>query len=311
VTPPSGDHLITISSTVRETIDVTPHLWSWKLIGAMVITFIVQGVTIGAYAARLAGVQTRRIATSISLYNLFMTAGRLANLFSVIMIGPLSDGAGKAVGILGRAGDANGVAVFQHNFEIQLRLIVLSGTAGMVVFALLLPLCTYLFRRGIRSFEQRGSVPHSLARLVDWRVIRDVLESERIPPLAEIRSFNWRTLPKRMLIFNVVVTGVYAIGVQAAYYASVLDIDAARTALGLSGVINGIGTIAFTLFVDPTSSMITDQAIHGKRTLEEVKSMVFYLALTAIAGTLLSQIIFYPSAWIIEEVARFFNHVHG
>jgi putative effector of murein hydrolase LrgA (UPF0299 family) len=59
----------------------TPHLWSGKLIGAMAITFIVQGVTIGAYAARLAGVQTKRIATSISLFNLFVTTGRLANLF--------------------------------------------------------------------------------------------------------------------------------------------------------------------------------------------------------------------------------------
>lgn len=277
----------------------------------MLITFVVQGVTIGAYAARLAGVQTRRIATSISLFNLFMTTGRLANLFSVIMIGPLSDGAGKAVGVLQRAHDPQGVAAFQHNFEVQLRLIVLAGTAGMFVFALLLPMFTFLFRRGIHSFEHRGSLPHSLFRLTDWRIVGQVLASERIPPLAELRSFDWRTLPKRMLIFNIVVTGVYAIGVQAAYYASVLDIDAARTALGLSGVINGIGTIAFTLFVDPTSSMITDQAIHGKRTLEEVKAMVFYLALTAIVGTLLSQIIFYPSAWIIEEVARFFNHVHG
>ncbi len=74
-----------------------PSVWSWKLIGAMAITFVVQGVTIGAYAARLAGVQTRRIATSISLYNLFMTAGRLANLFSAFFVGPLSDAAGNAV----------------------------------------------------------------------------------------------------------------------------------------------------------------------------------------------------------------------
>ena len=58
---------------------------------------------------------------------------------------------------------------------------------------------------------------------------------------------------------------VYAIGVQSSYLASVLDVNVARTAIGLSGIINGIGTIAFTLFVDPTSSIITDQAIHGKR----------------------------------------------
>jgi len=288
-----------------------PVLWTWRVVGAMAITFVVQGVTIGAYAARLAGVQARRIATSISLFNLFMTGGRLANLFSAVMIGPLSDGAGKAVRVLRDAGDPSGVAAYQHNFEIQLRFVILAGTAGMVAFALLLPMFTYLFRRGIASFEHRGSVPHSLARLLDPRVVWEVLRAERLPGPAALRRFDWRGLPKRMLIFNVLVTGVYAIGVQASYYASVLDIDAARTALGLSGIINGIGTIAFTLFVDPTSSMITDQAIHGKRSIEEVRSMVFYLSLTAILGTLLSQAIFYPSAWLIEEAARFFNHVRA
>jgi hypothetical protein len=280
---------------------VTPHLWSGKLVGAMLITFVVQGVTIGAYAARLAGVQTKRIATSISLFNLLVTTGRLANLFMAFFIGPLSDQAGSATVDL---------ALWHHVFEVQLRLVVLAGTLGMVAFALLLPMFTYLFRRGVRSFEARGSIPHSLVRLASPAVIADVLKSERLPSLAQLRAFNWRSLPKRLLIFNTVVMCVYAIGVQASYLASVLDPTVARTAIGLSGVINGIGTIAFTLFVDPTSSMITDQAIHGKRTVEEVRSMVFYLSLTAILGSLISQAILYPAAVLIKVVALFAMHVH-
>src|SRR5579863_545438 len=235
---------------------VVPHLWSGKLIGAMLITFVVQGVTIGAYAARLAGVQTKRIATSISLFNLFVTTGRLANLFMLFFIGPLSDEAGNAT---------VNVAAWHHVFELQLRLIVLAGTAGMIVFALLLPMFTYLFRRGVHSFEARGSVPHSLARLLAPAVIADVLRAQVFPGLADLRRFDWRALPKRLLIFNTVVMCVYAIGVQSAYLASVLDVTVRGTAIGLSGVVNGIGTIAFTLFVDPTSAIITDQAIHGKR----------------------------------------------
>lgn len=280
---------------------VVPHVWSGKLIGAMVITFVVQGVTIGAYAARLAGVQTKRIATSISLFNLLVTTGRLANLFMGFFVGPLSDFAGNAV---------TNVDAIHNAFELQLRLIVLAGTLGMVVFALFLPMFTYLFRRGVRSFEARGSIPHSLARLAAPAVILDVLRSERLPRLAELRAFDWRSLPRRMLIFNTVVMCVYAIGVQASYLASVLDPSVARTAISLSGIINGIGTIAFTLFVDPTSSMITDQAIHGKRSIQEVRSMVFYLSLTAIVGSLLSQAILYPAAVIIEVVARFAGSVH-
>ena len=87
-------------------------------------------------------------------------------------------------------------------------------------------------------------------------------------------------------------------------------LNVGRTAIDLSGVINGIGTIAFTLFVDPTSSMITDQAIHGKRTVEEVRSMVFYLSLTAIVGSLAlaADLLSRPPS-LIEFVARFANHV--
>jgi hypothetical protein len=284
-----------------------PTLWSGKLVGAMVITFIVQGVTIGAYAARLAGVQTKRIATSISLFNLFMTAGRLANLFMVFFVGPLSDAAGRAVG---KAGDPLIAAAWQHTFELQLRLIILAGTAGMTVFALLLPMFTYLFRRGVHSFEARGSIPHALTRLLVPRNFVDVLRSQRLPSLAEIRAFDWRALPRRLLVFNLLVTAVYAIGVQSSFLASVLDVGVARTAISLSGVINGIGTIAFTLFVDPTSAMITDQAIHGKRTVEEVRAMVFYLSLTAIVGSLLAQLFFFPAAVVIEYVARFANQFH-
>ncbi len=289
-------------------LPLIPHLFSGKLWGAMVITFIVQGVTIGAYAARLAGVQTKRIATSISLFNLFVTTGRLANLFSAFFVGPLSDTAGHAV--LRYRHHPGDVALWQHTFEIQLRLIVLAGTFGMIVFALFLPMFAYLFRRGVASFEARGSVPHAVVRLLHPRIFLEVLRAQHLPTLAQLRSFQWRRLPRRMLIFNVLVMAVYAIGVQASFLASVFDPAVSRTAISLSGVINGIGTIAFTLFVDPTSSMITDQAIHGKRSIDDVRSMVFYLSLTAIIGTILSQLLFVPAALLIEEVARFAVHVH-
>ncbi len=289
-------------------LPLEPALWSGKVIGAMLITFIVQGITIGAYAARLAGVQTRRIATSISLFNLFVTLGRLATLFSVFFVAPLADDAGNAIAKYGN--NPVSVAAWQHTYEWQLRLIIAAGTLGMVVFALFLPMFTYLFRRGVHSFEMRGSVPHSLAQLLKPKNLMEVLRSERLPSWSEIRAFDVRAIPKRLLIFNVLVTGVYAIGVPAAFLASVYAGSAARTATSLSGVINGVGTIAFTLFVDPTSSMITDQAVHGRRTIEEVRAMVFYLSLTAILGTLLSQVFFYPAAVVIEYVARFAVHFH-
>jgi hypothetical protein len=113
-----------------------------------------------------------------------------------------------------------------------------------------------------------------------------------------------------LLVGNVVVTGVYAIGVVASYYASLIQPEVARTALSASGLVNGIATISFALIVDPTSAFLVDQAAKGERPVEHVRSMVFYLALTAIVGTLLSQLILYPAAILIGDAAKIINVVH-
>lgn len=283
---------------------VTLTFWSWQLIVALVINVVIQAIQIGAYAARLAGVRTGRVATSISLFNLFVTASRLATLIYTLMLGPLADRAGNAV----RAASPAGVPGIQHTFEIQLRVIILAGTAGTLLGSLLLPMFTYMYVRGVRSFERTRSLPHSMARLFSPRVIVSIVRHIRVPSWSEVVDFSPRRIPKRLLVFNVVVTGIYAIGVVAAYYASVLAPSVARTAIGTSGLINGIGTIAFTFFVDPTSSIIVDEAVKGERPHEDVKSMVFYLALTAIIGWILSQAILWPSAEFISIVAHIVNH---
>jgi hypothetical protein len=287
--------------------------WSWQLLVALLINVAVQAMAIGAYAARLSGVRTGRIATSISLFNLFMTASRLATLVYTLMLGPLSDSAGNAVRALTSRHPVlpiaqAQVAQVQHAFELQLRLIIAAGTIGTVVGSLLLPVFTFMYVRGVRSFERTKSLPHSLARLFYPSVMLEVFRQIRIPHYSEIFAFSARNIPKRLLVFNVVVTAVYAIGVVAAYYASVLDVNVARTAIGISGIINGIGTVAFTFFVDPTSSIIVDEAVKGERPHADVKAMVFYLSLTAIIGWLLSQALLSPAAWIIAAVAHLVSH---
>jgi hypothetical protein len=174
----------------------------------------------------------------------------------------------------------------------------------------MLPTFTHLFMRGVSAFERLGSVPRAIARMRDPRVLGDIIRSIRPPPRNLLNRFRIHDVPAGLLVGNVIVTGIYAIGVVAAVYASVLDPAVARTATLLSGIVNGVATIAFALVVDPTSAYITDQAVKGERPVSDVKAMVFYLALTAIVGTLLSQLILYPAALFIGSVARFVNLLH-
>ncbi|HEY0797589.1 MAG TPA: DUF2837 family protein, partial [Candidatus Baltobacteraceae bacterium] len=100
-------------------------LWSSQLVLAMLLNALVQCIAIGAYAARLAGVQSGRIATSISLFNLFVTTSRLANLVYAPMLGTISDrAAGEVRAVAHVAQSVVTPDAIYHQLETQLRLIV-------------------------------------------------------------------------------------------------------------------------------------------------------------------------------------------
>jgi len=278
--------------------------WSVQLVFALGLNAFLQAVQVGAYAARLAGVQTGRIGTSISLFNLFVTASRFANMFYAPLLGSIADRAGKTVLIAALA------PAQIAQFERQLRTIVFGGTVGMFFGAVLLPTFVYLFVRGVAAFERSGSIPRSLTRLARPRVVRDILRTVGLPNVMLFRRFSVRDVPAKLLIGNVVVTAIQAIAIVASYEASVLRPEVARTALSASGLVNGIATIAFALIVDPTSAYIVDQAARGERTTEQVRSMVFYLAVTAVVGTLAGQLILFPAALFIGDAAHLLNRTH-
>ncbi len=275
-----------------------------NLILAASLNFVTQAIQIGAYAARYAGVTTGRIATAISLFSLLVTASRLASLFMTPSLGALADTPVNAV--LRAHGTALSPEAL-HIFDLQARLIVGAGSAGILLGALLLPLFLVMFVRGISAFERLGSVPRALTRLFDPRVAGSLIRELR-PRGFRFSDFPISVVPRKQLIANTILFAFYAIGVVSSYYASVLVLDARTTATGLSGLVNGGGTILFALFVDPTTAFIVDQTVRGEREKRDVWAMIFWLVVTAFIGTVLAQLILYPAAEYIAYVANFWVH---
>jgi len=275
--------------------------FSPPLIAALALNVFVTALQIGAYAGRIAGVRTGRIGTSISLFNFFTLASRLANLVVTPALGSLADSAAQYAACKG---------TIPAQFEGQLRAIIAAGALGAMLGTVLLPTFIMLFMRGVYSFERRRSMLRAALRLFDPRVLLDIVRSVKPPPLRELRTFSAQGLPVKLLVGNALVTGVYAVGVVASFYASVIDLDARTTATGLSGLVNGIGTVLFSFFVDPTTAYITDQAVKGERPAEDVRRMVFWLAATAVIGWIFSQLILIPGAYFIAAGAHVFHPSH-
>jgi hypothetical protein len=254
-----------------------------------------QALMMGTGACRLAGVRTKRVATGLTLFNLFATTGRLLSLFYQPFIGVLVDNAKNA-----------------HDpaqFEWYARIIMAAATIGAVLGGVLTPTATRLLQRGIVSFERRGSLLQALAQLGRPTVMLSALGEFSVPQPSALR-YSPRNLPKAFLWWNVVVMAFWLAGPLSAAEAAVLSPKFAVTAVYLSGLITGVSTLTLTLIVDPTAALVTDQAAVGMRPEYDVKAMLLYLIISGIVGTLLSQILLYPAAHLIAWAAQLLN-AHG
>jgi len=269
------------------------HFWTWQLVLAMSLNCVVQALAIAAYAARLAGARSGRVATAISLFNMFATSSRIAQMLYTPLLGSLSDRASL---------------VQLGSYEWQLRAIVFAGTAGAALGTLALPTFVMLYLRAIAALERRGSVPKAMLRLFRFTTTVSVLKDVKFGVATPLRRLSFRNVPKDVLILNTMVTSIYGIGIVAAAYASVLNPAAARTAVLSSGLINGIATIAYNVVVDPASALITDRTVRGERSIDDVKALVTGLSFTAILGFALSQFLLLPGARVIEFAARLLTH---
>jgi Alternate to MurJ len=255
----------------------------------MALNCAVQALAIAAYAARLAGARSGRVATAISLFNIFATSSRFAQMLYTPMLGALSDRA---------------AAVSLGVYQMQLRGIILSGTVGAVFGTLAIPTFVMFYLRAIRSLERNGSIPKAALAMFRPATLAAVAGEVKFGVATRWRELSFKYVPKDILVLNVMVTAVYGVGIVAAAYASVLQPQAARTAVLSSGLVNGFATIAYNIIVDPASALLTDRAVRGERTIDDVKALVMGLSVTSVIGLLASQLILLPAASIIEVGAK-------
>lgn len=286
-----------------------------RLIVVAVLTAVIHLINTLAISVRLSGLRTRRLATAISLFNVIFLLASTANTLQGPLLSSIVEQHINVAELI--AGGASGAALTGHPayreqlaiLDGQIRLVIMAAAAGTLVGAALIPLFVRIFIRAIYIFDETGSVPRMLAMLAftPRRAYR-LTGGEA----GQTRRTAWRqvaarrlAIPKTFLFLNILVTGVYTVGVLAALYAGALIPDFRSTAAMLSAVVNGVATVLLATVVDPTAAAITDQAMNGERSEEDVKQMSIYLAVTRFAGTLFAQLIFLPSAELIKITTAF------
>lgn len=283
-----------------------------RLLVVAALTAIIHLINTLIYAVRISGVRTQRLATAFSLFNVIFLLASTANSIQGFLLASIVE---KAIKI---AQTQSGISVLEElvshpAYQTQLtiidhdiRLVIFAATLGTLVGAALIPAFVNIFTRMIYLFEETGSVPRMLGMFIfsPRRVLR-LTGDLRLPGRKAFKLSTVRRLsiPKTFLILNLFVTGIYTTGVLSALYAGALFPDFRAAAATLSAVVNGVATILSATVVDPTAAAITDQALRGERSEDDVKQMALYLSITRLLGTGFAQVIFVPSAYLIMYMA--------
>lgn len=245
-----------------------------------------------AYAARIAGVRTRRIAMSFALFNVLVLVSRTSNAF----LGPF-----LAKRIETRLSYGGGDALLD-----DFRMVLLSATIAVAAGIVLVPTGQRLFARAIGYFQTHRSTTKMLLRSatpMGLRTIRDSMAPPRMGQLKELakpRGVGWG-----VLLANCLAQALITVGVVASLYAGYLNPEFRVTASQLSAVINGFATILLFAFIDPQLSVMTDDVAEGRVSEPLFRRTIVWISFSRLVGTMLAQALFVPSAMAIAWIANY------
>ncbi len=261
-----------------------------QLIIITLLNVAIHAIDTAAYAARLAGVRTRRPATAASLYNILALSARGANTLQGLLIGALTD-----LTVL-----RGGTAALLANY----RIILLGTTIGAIIGGLLLPTVSRILERGVASYQWRGSVPRVIIRGITPRGLAHIRQEAMPPRISVLRESRRSPFSPRFLSASILVTAVYTVGNFAALYASAVVPEGARTAANLAPLITSIGVLLNYLCIAPTAALVNDEALRGERPLKDVTYITIWQIGAQVLGTVLAQALLWPAGAALASITR-------
>lgn len=254
------------------------------------LTFVIHLVGTLAYAVRIAGARTRRIALSLSLFNILILLSRTSNSFQAPMLAKrveegLATGPGAAA-------------------ASDFRWLLATASVATLVGAVLIPTFQRLLSRWVEAVDNRRSPLRVLGRALSPAAIAHVRDAAVLPSwnnVAGARSGSH--IPWSVVGLNTLAMAVWSVGVFSALYAGYLRPELRVTASQLSAVVNGLATILMFAIIDPYLSLMTDDVASGKVDEAYFRRSVVWLTGSRLAGTVLAQALLVPGAIWIAAVA--------
>ena len=260
---------------------------STQIIIVLVLNFIIAIIGTLAYSVRLVGVRTGKIAITFAVFNVLSLVSRTALTFQTPLLTKFVE-------------NSTGGSDVLNLFNL---IIIVSGIATLVG-AFLIPTFQKLFYKGVIRFSIDKSIPKLIIHSFSKAGVHYMRDCISIPVKESVTKINFKKLPLKIIIYNIIAVAILTVGSLAPIYAGTIVPDLRATCITLSSVINGFATILMSIFIDPQLSIMTDDVIDGKCPEEDFRSCVIAMIGSKTIGTFAALPLLIPASYIIVLVAK-------
>lgn len=257
----------------------------------LILTFIIHYVGTLSYAVRIVGVNTKKVALTLSLFNILVLVSRTANTFQAPLVANIIE---KDI----VAGNLNPQEFFFHS-------IILAATFGTLFGIACIPTFQRMLGLAVQEFSESKSIFKVILKIFDKKFWTIFFKSITVPTA---KNLDFSILRGKIsywyILINLLGTSILTIGVISAIYAGYLSPDFRTTSSNLSSVINGFATFFMLIFLDPYLSIMVDETVHGKMAENIFRRYMVLLLFSRLFGTILAQFMLYPAAEIISLIAE-------
>lgn len=260
---------------------------STQIIIVLVLNFIIAIIGTLAYSVRLVGVRTGKIAITFAVFNILSLVSRTALTFQAPLLTKFVE-------------NSTGGSDVLNLFKL---IIIVSGIATLVG-AFLIPTFQRLFYKGVIRFSIDKSIPKLIMHSFSKAGVHYMRDCISIPVKESVTKINFKKLPLKIIIYNIIAVSILTVGALAPIYAGTIVPELRATCITLSSVINGFATILMSIFIDPQLSIMTDDVIDGKCPEEDFRSCVIAMIGSKTIGTFAALPLLIPASYIIVLVAK-------
>jgi hypothetical protein len=260
---------------------------STQIIIVLILNFIIAIIGTLAYSVRLVGVRTGKIAITFAVFNILTLVSRTALTFQAPLLTKFVENSTDGSYVLN-----------------LFKLIILVSGIATIVGAFLIPTFQRLFYKGVIRFSIDKSIPKLIIHSFSKAGVHYMKDCISIPVKESVTTINFKKLPLKIIIYNIIAVSILTVGSLAPIYAGTIVPDLRATCITLSSVINGLATILMCIFIDPQLSIMTDDVIDGKCPEEDFRSCVIAMVASKAIGTFASLPLLIPASYVIVFVAK-------